>query len=96
VRALNVSKTDEGEAVKPSIETVKDGTYPVSRGLQMYTNGEATGNVKIFLNYVMSDEGQKLVEKWVSSQIYNLNISAANPRGRPWGVRSSATTSGKI
>jgi phosphate transport system substrate-binding protein len=63
VRALNVSKTDEGEAVKPSIETVKDGTYPVSRGLQMYTNGEATGNVKIFLNYVMSDEGQKLVEK---------------------------------
>jgi phosphate transport system substrate-binding protein len=63
VKALLVSKTDEGEAVMPSIETVKNGTYPVSRGLQMYTNGEATGSVKLFINYIMSDEAQKLVEK---------------------------------
>jgi phosphate transport system substrate-binding protein len=62
VRALSVSKTEDGEAVKPSIETVKNGTYPVARGLQMYTNGEAAGNVKLFLNYVMGDEAQKLVE----------------------------------
>jgi len=31
--------------------------------LFMYTNGEPAGEVKQFINFVMSEEGQKLVEE---------------------------------
>ena len=46
-----------------SKETVNSGTYPLARPLFMYTNGEPTGIVKEFIDFVMSEEGQKLVEE---------------------------------
>ncbi len=38
VKVLMISGT--GAAVAPSAATVKDGTYPISRGLFYYTNGD--------------------------------------------------------
>ena len=49
--------------VKPSAATIKDGSYPISRSLHMYTKGEATGAVKEFLDFVMGSEGQAFVEE---------------------------------
>jgi phosphate transport system substrate-binding protein len=46
--------------VMPSIETVNDGTYPIARPLFMYTAGQPTGQVKAYLDWVLS-EGQGLV-----------------------------------
>jgi len=51
------------ENVMPSKETVNSDTYPLARPLFMYTNGEPTGAVKEFMDFVMSEEGQKLVEE---------------------------------
>ena len=42
----------------PGIEGVTDHTYPISRPLYMYTNGPATGDVKVYLDWILSDEGQ--------------------------------------
>ncbi len=53
-----------GTYVTPSIETVKDGSYPISRSLNMYTIGEPTGLVKDFIDYVESEEGQQ----WVTEE----------------------------
>ncbi|MCM8769845.1 MAG: phosphate ABC transporter substrate-binding protein [Candidatus Omnitrophica bacterium] len=50
-------------SVLPSVETVLSGKYPISRPLFMYTNGTPTGNIKNFLDFVKSAEGQKLVEQ---------------------------------
>jgi len=47
----------------PSMETVKDGSYPISRSLHMYTLGEPTGLVKDFIDYVQSESGQEIVEE---------------------------------
>jgi phosphate transport system substrate-binding protein len=47
----------------PSPATVKDGSYPISRSLYMYTLGEPTGLVKEFLDYVKSEDGQEIVEE---------------------------------
>ncbi len=47
----------------PSTNTVKDGSYPISRSLHMYTLGEPTGLVKEFIDYVQGEEGQKIVEE---------------------------------
>jgi len=37
------------------------GTYPISRSLYMYTNGQPTGNVKLYIDYILSTEGQAIV-----------------------------------
>ncbi|MDD5529217.1 MAG: PstS family phosphate ABC transporter substrate-binding protein [bacterium] len=51
------------EGVTPSDETVKDGTYKLSRQLFMYTNGTPKGVVKEFIDFVLSEEGQKIVKE---------------------------------
>lgn len=50
------------EGVMPSKKTIQSGEYPISRTLHMYTNGKAKGNVKLFLDFVLSPAGQKIVE----------------------------------
>ena len=62
VKALAVS--EEGDAyIAPSMETAKKGTYPITRALYMYTNGEPKGLTKLFLDFILSKEGQKIVEQ---------------------------------
>ncbi len=51
------------DGVLPSTSTVKDGTYPISRSLHMYTLGQPTGAVKDFIDFVQGTEGQNIVEE---------------------------------
>jgi len=41
---------------------VLNDTYPISRYLYWYTAGPATGAAKGILDFVLSPEGQKIVE----------------------------------
>jgi len=56
-------KALEVDGVMPSKETVVTKEYPLARPLYMYTNGEPTGAVKDYIDFVLSAEGQKLVEE---------------------------------
>ncbi len=47
--------------VLPSIETVNDKTYAIARDLYMYTDGEPTGVVQQYLEWILSDEAQAIV-----------------------------------
>src|SRR5215204_1223670 len=47
--------------VLPSIATVNDKTYPIARDLYMYTNGEPTGLLKEYLDWIVSTEAQQIV-----------------------------------
>ncbi len=49
------------DGVKASIETAKDGSYPIARYLYMYSDGEVTGLLKAYLDWILGPEGQKLV-----------------------------------
>ncbi len=51
------------DGVKPSVQTVKDGSYPVARPLYMYTNGQPTGNVAKFINLNKTPEGKKMISE---------------------------------
>ena len=51
------------DGVVPSKETVLSGEYEISRPLFMYTDGEPQGAVKKFIDFVMSPEGQTIVEQ---------------------------------
>ena len=56
-------KAIEVDGVVASKETVNSGEYKLARPLFMYTDGEPTGAAKLFIDFVMSEEGQKLVEE---------------------------------
>lgn len=57
VKALKI------DGVEPTVSNVMDGSYPVARNLNMFTNGEPTGLALEFLNFIDSDEGQAIIEE---------------------------------
>ncbi len=61
VKALEVARTETEPYIAPSIDNVVAGTYAIARPLFMITNGFPTGAVLDYLNFVLSDQGQKLV-----------------------------------
>lgn len=50
------------DGVAPSVEAVLDGSYPLSRGLHMYSDGEPDGPLKAYLDWILSAAGQAIVE----------------------------------
>lgn len=51
------------DGVFPSVETIKDGTYPVARPFNIVYDETSLDEVgQDFLNFVMSEEGQAIVE----------------------------------
>lgn len=60
VRMLPVVGKD-GKPVGPSIDSVLDRSYPISRPLFMYTIGQPQGPVKTYLDWILSDAGQHVL-----------------------------------
>lgn len=58
-----VSQETGGECTSPSVATASDGSYPIARPLFMYTNGEPTGYVGEYLNWIKSETGQCIILK---------------------------------
>lgn len=48
--------------VKPSAETLRDKSYPITRTPTLATKGAATGDVKAFIDFVVGPKGQAIVE----------------------------------
>jgi phosphate transport system substrate-binding protein len=60
-KPVAVAKDASSGFVKPSIENVLNGSYPISRPLFLYTNGTPAGLTKRFADFTLSKEGQDLV-----------------------------------
>ncbi len=61
VKSLKVNAADSLKAIAPSDVTVASGAYPIARPLQLYTNGQPSGAVKIFIEFANSEKGQEIV-----------------------------------
>ncbi|HEX6810202.1 MAG TPA: phosphate ABC transporter substrate-binding protein [Planctomycetota bacterium] len=61
LKMLSVTTQDGKPAVAPSIDTVLDKTYPISRELFMYTSGKPQGATKEYLEWILSDTGQRVL-----------------------------------
>jgi phosphate transport system substrate-binding protein len=61
VKTLKLSRKKGDPPIAPSTATAMDKTYPLARALYLYTRGEPMGNVKDFLDWVVSAEGQQIV-----------------------------------
>jgi phosphate transport system substrate-binding protein len=45
----------------PNAGTIRRGTYPLSRPLYYYTDGEPEGTVKEYIDFVLSAQGQEIL-----------------------------------
>ena len=63
VRDLALAITPGKPAVAPSAATVADGSYPLTRDLYFYLRSKPAGEVKEFVDWVVSPEGQALASQ---------------------------------
>src|ERR1039457_6520952 len=62
VKMLKVKKIAGEPAYEPNVANTLAKTYPIARSLQVYTLGEPQGAVKKYIDWMLSDAGQKVVE----------------------------------
>ncbi len=60
-KPVHIAGGQDTEFVAPSIESVINGKYPISRPLFLYTNGSPQGVTKKFVDFTLSKEGQDIV-----------------------------------
>jgi phosphate transport system substrate-binding protein len=63
IKILKVKKDATSTAINPERKTVLDGTYPLARPLFFYLRNKAAGEIKSFIDWVLSPDGQGIVEK---------------------------------
>jgi phosphate transport system substrate-binding protein len=61
VRALKIAARRSGIAVAASTASVLDGSYPLARPLYLYTATPPAAHIRVFLEWVLSPEGQGIV-----------------------------------
>lgn len=74
IKAVRIQGEAGAPAIAPSEKTVQDGSYPVARPLFLYTNGEATGTAKDFIDFILGEQGQKIVRETGYVSIENQGI----------------------
>jgi len=63
VKMLKISPKAGQPAIEPSVATTLSKQYPIARPLLVYTLGEPTGELKNYLDWMLTDAGQRIVEK---------------------------------
>lgn len=61
VKLVALKTDDNAPPTRPTEATIADGSYPLARPLFFYLGTPASGDVKAFIDYCLSPEGQKVV-----------------------------------
>jgi len=61
VRGLNIVMPDS-TIIEPSLEKIISGEFPITRDLFIILNGKPEGKTKEFIDFILSEQGQKIVE----------------------------------
>ncbi|MHB0999423.1 MAG: phosphate ABC transporter substrate-binding protein [Armatimonadota bacterium] len=62
-KSLPIAKDASSPYVEPTSANVLNESYPIARPLYFYTPGKPSAKVQKFIDFVLSDEGQKIVSK---------------------------------
>ena len=60
-KLVAIAPTAADPYILPSVASGADGSYPIARGLFMYTAGEPTGAIRDYLDWILGPEGQAIV-----------------------------------
>ena len=61
MKVIGVATQAGEDFILQSAETVNSGEYPIARDLYMYTNGQPTGIIKDYIDWILSAEAQQIV-----------------------------------
>lgn len=61
IEICKVKKDENSPAYAANAETIKNDQYPISRYLFMYLKNRPTGELKKYIDWILSPEGQKMV-----------------------------------
>ena len=68
IKILHIKKDENSTAISPAennkvnYDVIWNGDYSISRYLYCFTNGEASGKVKDFMDFITSEAGQNVVK----------------------------------
>lgn len=79
VKMLRLKKSASDPAVAPTVAATIDQSYPLARSLLNYTLGEPEGEVKRYLDWVLSPAGQQIVEQTGYVPLSGTPAPAATP-----------------
>lgn len=63
LKTIAVAAEAGKDFVQPGVESVNAGTYPIARPLFMYTNGEPSGVLKDYVDWIRGSDGQQIVAR---------------------------------
>ena len=63
IREVKVKKDASTPGYAPTLENIRAGNYPVTRFLFMYVKSRPTGEMKKYIDWILGDEGQKIVSE---------------------------------
>lgn len=81
VKALKI------DGVQATIDNIKNGSYKISRPFNIAVKANISAAAQDFVNFIMSDQGQKIVEK---NKYISVDTNSA------YGFKSSGKASGKV
>ena len=58
VKTACISAETGGSCIDPNSKSITDGSYPMMRPLYLYTNGQPEGEIKKYMDWVVSEDGQ--------------------------------------
>ena len=61
-KIISIATTVGAPYIFPSVQTVKNGSYPISRPLYMYVPGQPAENVKKYLEWIMTEGQQNVLD----------------------------------
>jgi phosphate transport system substrate-binding protein len=62
-KTIAVARDSASPFVLPSTQTAADNSYPLSRFLYMYTNGQPTGAINDYIQWILGSDGQAIVSQ---------------------------------
>lgn len=63
IRYVKIRKDENSPGYDPTLENIRAGKYPITRYLYMYLKGRPTGELKKFIDWILSAQGQSVVSK---------------------------------
>ncbi len=76
-----ISSEAGGSCVNPSTQSAVDGSYPIARPLLMYTLGEPSGEIKEYLDWILSEEGQCIIQQRGYAPVRKVDCSGRQTAG---------------
>lgn len=89
----DTTKALKVDGVEPSVDTIKDGSYKISRPFNIVTKDNVSDVAQDFINYIMSEDGQKIISANKYIEVANSGaFTSTNPKGKIVVAGSSSVT----